>query len=127
MIALVNEQRRAAGLRPVHANAFLMAEARRFSGVQARLGYLSHRGDDGSTAGQRLTRAGYRWSFYGETLAAGPETPERAVERWMASPSHRAILLHALAREIGVGHTFRPNDPNRYYDYWVLEFGRPRP
>src|SRR5687767_4167447 len=92
-----------------------------FSAVQARLGYLTHRGDDGTNAGQRLTRAGYRWSFYGENLAAGQATPAEVVADWMASPSHRAIILHPRAREIGIGHTHRANDPNRYFDYWVME------
>ena len=126
IVGLVNRQRTAAGLRSVRANAILMAEAQRFSGVQARLGRLTHRGDDGTTAGRRLTRAGYRWSFYGENLAAGQATPERVVAMWMASPGHRAIILHPRAREVGVGHTFRDNDPNRFFDYWVLELARPR-
>jgi uncharacterized protein YkwD len=124
---LINGQRLAAGLQPVTANAILMREAQRFSRVQASLGRLSHRGVDGTTGGQRLTRAGYRWSFWGENLAAGQSTPEQVVAAWTARPRHRAILLHPLAREIGIGHTFRAGDPNGYKDYWVAELARPRP
>ena len=40
-----------------------MAEGQRFSRVQARLDHLNHSGVDGSTAGQRLTRAGSHWRY----------------------------------------------------------------
>lgn len=126
VVDVVNVHRRAKRLVLVRLNAILTKEAQRFSGVQARLGRLSHRGDDNTTGGQRLTRAGYRWSFWGENLAAGQERVDQVVAAWMASPPHRALLLHPQAREIGLGHTFRPNDPSGFFDYWVLELGRPR-
>ncbi len=126
VVALVNARRAAAGLQPVTINATLMAESQRFSGVQASLGRLSHRGVDNTTGGQRLTRAGYRWSFWGENLAAGQQTPEQVVTAWMNSPAHRAVMLNRNAREIGIGHTVRQGDPARFVDYWVMEVGRPR-
>ena len=126
VVQLINVRRAAAGLRPVTINATLMAEAQRFSRVQAALGRLTHRGADNTTAGQRLTRAGYRWGFYGENLAAGQQTPAEVVAAWMTSPGHRANILAPQAREIGIGHTVRANDPSRYFDYWAMEAGRPR-
>jgi uncharacterized protein YkwD len=126
IVQLVNQRRAAAGLKPLTVNATLMAEAQRFSGVQAAIGKVSHRGNDGSNAGQRLTRAGYRWSFYGENLAAGQETAEEVVAAWMASPTHRANVLTPKAREIGIGHTFSANDQAGYYDYYAMEIGRAR-
>jgi uncharacterized protein YkwD len=126
IFTLINVQRVAAGLRPVTVNAMLMAEAQRFSGIQADLGTLSHRGNDGTNAGQRLTRAGYNWRFYGENLAAGHITADDVVTAWMNSPSHRAIMLHPRAQEIGIGHTHRDNDPARYVNYYAMEVGQPR-
>jgi uncharacterized protein YkwD len=126
VIALINARRAAAGLYPVVLQGTLQAEAQRFSAVQAHLGRITHRGTDGSTAGQRLTRAGYRWRFWGENLAAGQANADQVVAAWMASPSHRANILSPTAREIGIGHTVRPNDPARYYDYWTMEAGRSR-
>jgi uncharacterized protein YkwD len=126
VIELVNVRRAEYGLKPLVANRILMAEAQRFSAVQARIGGLSHRGVDGTNAGQRLRAAGYNWRFYGENLAAGQETPEAVVAAWMRSPSHRAILLHARPIEIGIGYTYKKGDPSRYFDYWVMEVGRPR-
>ena len=126
IITLVNVHRAAARLQPLTLNRTLMSEAQRFSAVQASIGRLSHRGVDGTTAGQRLTRAGYNWSFYGENLAAGQETAAAVVAGWMASPGHRAVMLSPKAYEVGIGHTYRSNDPARFYDYWVMELGRPR-
>ncbi len=125
IILLINANRAAAGLAPVFAQDMLMAEAQRFSGIQASLGRLSHRGVDGTNAGQRLHRAGYRWSFWGENLAAGQENADAAVAAWMASPSHRANVMNPKARQIGIGHILRAGDPARYFDYWVMEVGRP--
>lgn len=124
IVELINARRARAKLASVRVNTTLMAAAQSFSTVQASLGRLSHRGVDNTSAGQRLSRSGYRWRFFGENLAAGQDTPEAVVEAWMNSPSHRAIVLHGSAREIGIGHTFKPNDPSGYYDYWVLEVGQ---
>ncbi len=121
VVELINAERAQAGLPALRVHSMLMAEAQRFSGVQADLGALSHRGNDGSTAGQRLTRAGYRWAFFGENLAAGQTTPEAVVAAWMGSPTHRANVLSRRVVDLGVGHTLRGNDPSGFFDYYVLE------
>lgn len=126
VLELINYERAMASLPPVTINITLMNEAARFSGVQAAIGTLSHAGNDGTTAGQRLTNAGYIWSSYGENLAAGQETPEELVAAWMASPGHRANILRATVTEIGLGHTFRTDDPSYYFDYWVMEVAKSR-
>jgi uncharacterized protein YkwD len=121
VIDLINVERAHAGLHALRVHDMLMAEAQRFSGVQASMGRLSHRGNDGSTAGQRLTRAGYRWAVYGENLAAGQTTPEDLVAGWMNSPSHRANILSRRVVDLGVGHTQRWDDPSGFVNYYVLE------
>ncbi len=126
VVELINHERAMVGLPPVEINATLMNEAGRFSDVQAAMGTLSHIGLDGTTAGQRLTAAGYAWWSYGENLAAGQQTPEELVAAWMASPGHRANILHLRATEIGIGHTFRNDDPSYYFDYWAMEIAKPR-
>ena len=126
IVQLVNAERAAAGLKPVTINLVLMTEAQHFSAVQAELGRLSHRGVDNTTAGQRLTKAGYRWAFYGENLAAGQESPEAVVAGWMNSASHRANVLHPLAKEIGIGHTVKSGDAAGYINYYAMEAGARR-
>ena len=126
IVELVNVQRAAAGVQPLTVSAILMNEAQRFSAVQAELGTVSHDGNDGSTPGQRLTAAGYIWSFCGETLAAGQRTAGEVVAYWMSSPTHRATLLSPEAAEIGIGHSIRVDDPSGLINYYVMEVARPR-
>ena len=123
IVELVNNQRRKAGLRPLSVHPTLMTCAQRYSEVQAAQGAINHTGPDGSNPGHRLTRCGYRWRHYGENLAAGFVTPEEVVTAWMNSASHRRVLLHSKVTEIGLGYTYRQNDPGRFYDYYVMEVG----
>ena len=123
IVELVNARRREANLRPLSVHPTLVACAQQYSAVQAAQSGINHTGPDGSTPGQRLTSCGYRWKHFGENLAAGFVTADEVVTAWMNSPSHRKVLLHAKVTEIGVGTTHRDDDPNRYYDYYVLEVG----
>ncbi len=126
IVELANTQRAAAGLAPLAVNAILMNEAQRFSAVQAEIGTLNHRGIDGTDPGQRLTAAGYAWSFCGENLAAGQRTADGVVAYWMNSSTHRATLMSPEATEIGIGHSIRVDDASGTVNYFVMEVGRPR-
>ena len=126
IVELVNVQRAAAGVAPLTVNAILMNEAQRFSAVQAEMGTMSHRGIDGTDPGQRLTAAGYAWSYCGENLAVGQRTPGEVVAAWMNSSVHRAIMLSPEAAEVGIGHSIRAGEPNGTVNYFVMEVGRPR-
>ena len=126
IVEAVNVQRAAAGAAPLAVNAILMNEAQRYSAVQAEIGATSHRGPDGTDPGQRLTAAGYIWSFCGENLAAGQRTAGEVVAYWMNSPTHRATLLSPEATEIGIGHSIRVDDPSGFINYYVMEIARPR-
>lgn len=123
IVELINLRRREARLAPLTVHQTLAACAQQYSEVQAAQGGINHTGPDGSTPGQRLSRCGYRWKHYGENLAAGYVSAEEVVAAWMASPGHRRNILSAKVREIGLGHTYRANDPGQYYDYYVMEAG----
>jgi uncharacterized protein YkwD len=123
IVELVNLRRREAGLAPLTIHQTLTTCAQQYSAVQAKQAGINHTGPDGSTPGQRLTRCGYRWKHYGENLAAGYVSAEEVVAAWMASPGHRRNILNGKVREIGLGHTYRTNDPGQYYDYYVMELG----
>ena len=74
---------------------------------------------------ERVRAAGYPAprTLY-ECLAAGQNTPERAVEFWkMQSPSDREALLDPTMRDIGIGYAFRSNAPYRYY--WTVVLAAP--
>ncbi len=126
VIELTQVTRAEAGLAPLVVAGALMRVAEEYSQVQAGRGAISHTGPDGTTPGQRLTRAGYAWAFVGENLGAGQSTADDMFQAWMGSPDHRAIILDPRPRAIGVGHTFRPDDPSRMQNYWTMTLAAPQ-
>lgn len=105
---VVNEQRAAAGLRPLRAHRALMRAAQRHSRDMAANGFFAHSASDGAGLSSRVRRAGYgRTGAFtaGETLAVGStsSSPALLVAALMSSPAHRALLLSAGFRETGIG------------------------
>lgn len=119
VVELVNAERGKAGCSPVKVNSTLTKAAQDHSEDMAASGTMSHTGSDGSSPGDRITRAGYTWSTYGENVAYGYSTPERVMQGWMTSPGHKANILNCAFKEIGVGHA-QPGD------YWTQDFGTSR-
>ncbi|MEU9164294.1 CAP domain-containing protein [Streptomyces sp. NPDC048424] len=119
VLALVNQERAAAGCPNLTLNAKLTKAAQDHSADMASHGNMSHTGSDGSDPGARITRAGYTWSSYGENVAYGYSTPEKVMEGWMNSPGHRANILNCSFKEIGIGQA-QPNN------YWTQDFGTAR-
>lgn len=81
-----------------------------------------HLGDTGKLVHRDLTKvlAHCQLHWVGETLVRGTSLqPGPAVDAWMASPSHRAVLLKPRARLAGVGT--RIDSRGRYVT--VLNFG----
>lgn len=99
------------------ANSTLNTAAQRHSEDMASTGTMSHTGSDGSDPGERITRAGYTWSTYGENVAYGYSTPEQVMQGWMTSPGHKANILNCSFKEIGVGLSGT---------YWTQDFGTAR-
>ncbi|MFC5959577.1 CAP domain-containing protein [Streptomyces pratens] len=119
VVELVNAERGKAGCSPVKVNTALTAAAQKHSEDMAASGSMSHTGSDGSSPDDRITRAGYSWSTYGENVAYGYSTPERVMAGWMASPGHKENILNCAFKEIGVGLA-QPGD------YWTQDFGTAR-
>jgi len=114
-VDLVNAERAKAGCSPVTLEARLTQAAQAHSEDMAAHQNMSHTGSDGSSPGDRITRAGYDWRAYGENVAYGYATPEQVMDAWMNSPGHRANILDCDYQEIGVGHA-QPGD------YWTQDF-----
>lgn len=93
-------------------------------------GYFDHQGGDGSRPLDRIRRTGYlrgarRW-IVGENLAWGTEdwsTPRRIVRAWMASRGHRANILQARYREVGLAALAAAPLPGVQGATQVTEFG----
>jgi uncharacterized protein YkwD len=110
---------------PLLPNAALDRAALAHSVDMAALRYFSHVGRDGSTVGDRASRAGYVWRGIGENIASGMRTPEEAVAGWVASPGHCANLMNASFTEMGAGFA-KSSDPATGIVFWTQEFGRPK-
>ena len=76
--------------------------------------YFSHTGLNGSTAGQRITAAGYAWKTYGENIAKGYTNEQAVMNGWLSSEGHCKNIMNANFKEMGAG---------RQGDYWTQLFG----
>lgn len=115
-------------LPPLALDPVLNIAAQRHSDDMAQRDYFDHVAPSGSTVGDRVTRAGYRWRAVLENLAAGQENPREVVEGWINSPPHRKALLAPNIEDAGIGYTFRAQDGGvvRSYHYWTLNMGQKR-
>jgi uncharacterized protein YkwD len=101
LLSAMNEVRASNGLRPLKVDVRLERAARGHSSRMLHIQTLFH----GNFA-QRIRRVGVRAPRVGENLAwgSGPLASARSiVNMWLASPEHRANLLHAGYRTVGVG------------------------
>ncbi|MPY55765.1 CAP domain-containing protein [Streptomyces spongiae] len=119
IVELVNAERKKAGCSPVTPDATLTKAAQAHSEDMAAHRNMSHTGSDGSSPGDRITRAGYTWRTYGENVAYGYTTPEQVMAGWMSSPGHKANILNCAFKEIGVGRAQPGN-------YWTQDFATAR-
>lgn len=133
VLALTNQARaharfcgsqRFPGAPPLSLASALTRAARAHSRDMVARDFFSHTGSDGSTPGERATRAGYRWSMLGENIASGVRTPQEAVAGWLASPEHCANIMTAAFRQMGVAFAVDPADA-QIID-WTEDFGAPR-
>ena len=90
----------------------------------AKHDYMDHTGRDGSTPGERVTHAGYKWKMVGENLASGIVTPEAAVNGWIGSPHHCENLMTPQFTQMTIGYAVNPSSAGGIY--WTQLFGTPR-
>jgi uncharacterized protein YkwD len=104
----LNQIRVAHHLVPLKLSATLTAAADQHTQEMVAKGYFAHESANGSSFWKRVqryypsTRYGY-WSVGENLLWSSPDVdPHRALDLWMSSPEHRANILTARWREIGV-------------------------
>ncbi len=102
VLAAVNAERAAQNRAPLIYDSALEAAARAHAQDMAQAGFFDHTGSDGSDIGQRLTRAGYRFCFGAENIAAGQRDLTEVMAGWMASRGHRRNILHRRAEAVGL-------------------------
>jgi uncharacterized protein YkwD len=103
MYSGINRLRQACG--PIGDDPRLTAAAQRHADDMLRNGLNGHVGSDGSSPQVRITDAGYtRASYTGELVFWGTGSagsPSVALDMWMQSPPHRAIILNCAYTTVG--------------------------
>jgi uncharacterized protein YkwD len=120
-LRLLNTFRARNGFQTLAPNGQLAAAATGHARHMAQNNFLGHYGTNGSTPWGRVSASGYPGSWQGEAVAAGQATAQAAIDVWINSAPHRAILLSAPANEAGIGYYYEAGDV--YGHYWVLEVG----
>lgn len=119
---LVNLHRQRHGLQPVASSVRLNKIATDYACHMIEEGFFAHQDPlTGDGPSSRALSQKYLFFAIGENLAAGPQSAEDVMSRWMQSPSHRKIILDPTWRELGVGVRIG----GKYATYWVQEFGDP--
>ena len=104
----LNQIRTRHGLVPLKLSAGLSAASAQHSREMGADGYFEHASDDGTAFWKRIGRwygqNGFHYWSVGENLLwSSPDVdPAAALQLWMNSPEHRANILTARWREIGV-------------------------
>jgi uncharacterized protein YkwD len=120
LLEQINDFRAAHGLVRLKINAALRGAADGHSTQMARFGFFSHNSANGQSFSQRIAQAysprGFRSWTVGENLVWGePDLgAARAFRLWLSSPPHRANLLNARWREVGLGAVHSTSAPGVY-------------
>ena len=116
----LNNIRAQHGLQPVQISARLTASAAQHTKEMGADGYFEHNSQDGTAFWKRINRwygqTGYGFWSVGENLLwSSPDVdPAGALQLWMNSPEHRANILTARWREIGVSAVHFAAAPGTY-------------
>ena len=122
VLQLVNLERAERNLPPVVVNDRLQNIAEQYACRMTEGKFFGHRDpESGDGPGERAIAGRYLHYAVGENLAADAESPAAVMKVWMASPSHRDIILDPTWREIGIAVRRDADDAT----YWVQEFGDP--
>lgn len=115
VVRLVNKIRQQNGLNPLTQNWELSRVARYKSQDMLDKHYFSHTSPTYGTPFQMMKAFGLSYRTAGENIAMGYATPQAVVNGWMNSSGHRANILNASYKQIGVGYVARGN-------YWTQMF-----
>jgi len=102
LMSYINEERARNGVGPVVADQELVRIARLRAEKLVELDYFDHNIPGYGTAGQQLTRDGYRYAYVGENLSAAGSVYQ-AHAQIVRSSAHRQIMLDPKFTKVGIG------------------------
>ena len=115
---LLNNVRFANSASPVTFDARLGEAAQTHASDMLAQNYFSHTGLNGSTAGERITAAGYTWRTYGENIAQGQTSQAQVLTAWTNSSGHHANNINPNFEDFGLGKAGTGSNTR-----WVLVLG----
>jgi uncharacterized protein YkwD len=126
MLARVNAERAAAGVRPFSLDLRLNAAAQSHAEDMLARSYYGHESPEGTRPRDRIQAKGYKPELVAENIARGALSVDDAVDGWLRSRDHRRNLLHPRLTEMGIGLA-AGKDRTGYTALWVQTFGTPQP
>ena len=104
VVSLVNAERARYSLPALTLRSDLCAYARVKSDDLRTGGYFSHESPTYGSPFSMMRSFGVSYTYAGENIAMGYDSPAAVVSAWMNSPSHRANILSASFTQTGVGY-----------------------
>ena len=102
LLNLVNSERAKNGLPALLLNVKLTNAARQKATHMFANNYWAHFAPDGTSPWNLIKGQGYNYIYAGENLARGFTTSYDAVKAWMTSPTHKANILSAQFKDVGL-------------------------
>jgi len=107
MLALINRDRKRAGVGPVVLDDKLTAIARAHTRDMVEHDFVAHTSPRTGSPGDRVRRAGLVPTFSSENVGRA-YTAEEAEQGFMSSPGHRANIVDPRPTRVGIGIVFGP-------------------
>jgi uncharacterized protein YkwD len=127
MLSSLNTMRADKGLKPLKLCSTLNKSAQDYAREMALQDFYAHEGKDGSTPGERIQRAGYRWrssnteAGIAENIAAGQGSVQKVMKDWKNSTGHFKNMTGSKFLHVGFG--MATSTKSTYKKYWVQNFG----
>lgn len=113
VVTLVNQERAKAGLSPLTSDSSLAAMALDKAKDMYNNHYFDHTSPTYGSPFDMMTKYGIQYTYAGENIAMGQQTPQEVMTAWMNSEGHRQNILSPNYTKIGVAF---------YNNEWVQEF-----
>jgi len=102
LVQMTNNERMAAGLKPLNENQKLIKAAELKAKDMLQKNYFSHWSPDGTSPWYWFGVVGYNYRYAGENLAMGFLNAKDVHRAWIASPDHKSNILGPNYSDIGI-------------------------
>lgn len=103
ILSTINRERAKRGLKTLSTLLLLNCAAQTHANDIGTRKVCTHTGRDGSSFVTRAKRCGYSLTSGGEIVACGQTSAKAAVDAWIKSPGHYAIMMDSNQKYFGAG------------------------